>query len=333
MSWDPRDLHVDGLSFVDGPFGGLTQKKSTTSPQPVVVRTTCLSLQTDANFRRVGYFLGSPKIKELVYDMAQEGHYRDLVDLLHATARTKQLAVFGGELLEVYGHKRMVFQGVKIGVNQVKQLFRQGPGRPSLKKTCAGPTKQQSATVEHIVHTLGGKKILEWDSEKRPFNLAKASGVYVQPVSGINESWDALTGRGKVLYAIQYTRNPQHGISAPGMLALLNRLPPGMKLVILHLVPQERFDRYSWQPYADWVTQTEKALSGSGLKLAKTRKRVLSQSEVPPKLAKIEQWVAVLPLPEPDDDPLPLGDASPGAAEAAFEDKSGVLTGDERDSV
>ena len=82
---------------------------------------------------------------------------------------------------------------------------------------------------------------------------AVADGTSVQPRSTIKPAWDALVVAGGVVYILQHTIRTEHGVQGCALDKLLKRLGPGLKAMLLFLVPgypkQDMAQGFRRQPY------------------------------------------------------------------------------------
>lgn len=258
--------------------------------------------QVTDDLNKKGFFLGSPIIKELVFARSQQGRWRDLVDLLHSGARRKESGRLSREALWSYGHA-VLLGGVELSSSDIRQACRQGPGTGDQLPNKAGHTRlsgEYRRGVTEIQNAFRGPKNLVWDSPSKMCSLPELSQSYVQPITTQNDSWDALicSGDGWV-NAIRFTRHPSLGVRAGGVQHLLRRIQRAsrMKLRVVHAVPAEVFDSYTWQP---WIAESPVSKGGKAelTELVSEKVRLL-EDEVPTELKEIEQWVVKLKLPEP----------------------------------
>lgn len=193
-----------------------------------------IPFQVSADLRRVGYFLGSPAIKRLVFRKAQDGRWKELVDLVQASAKRKEVGKKGGESLEEFAHVSLL-EGLELDREDIRQTFWRGRGRP--KQTGESePTQEQDQTSEEIRNLLRGRKRIRWDAPENTNPIPTSPDEYLQPSTNNNESWDSVIGGSKSVWAIQLTRNTQHGIKVKGIEKLLERAG-GRTLRMLHVVP------------------------------------------------------------------------------------------------
>ena len=94
----------------------------------------------------VGYTLGSQRIKELVYQKAKLGRWRDLTEMLRAAAEEPTLGKMTGDLLEQYGHD-MCQHGIALDPEDVKEVSKGTVGRPR-KETEAEKRQREQARGE-----------------------------------------------------------------------------------------------------------------------------------------------------------------------------------------
>ncbi|GAQ89924.1 hypothetical protein KFL_005780020 [Klebsormidium nitens] len=255
-----------------------------------------------------GFRLGSPRIGDLVFQRAKDGRWQDLVDLLHAAASNSRVGEMSGSSLEAYGHVRCVL-GVDLDDDDIKEVFRKRRGRPrkqegtkegareggEVSANDSGQSRKREEAVEEIKEAFWSCKDFVSDSKEEGMNLADLKHTYLRPTTRDQESWDGLLcPGGDWIYAVQFTRNPGHGISAQGISDLLNRIGRKQLRVVL-AVPGEKFDNYGWQP---WTGPKRKGVDGEMV----MTKGALPENEVPPKLKSIKQWVVRLKLPEAGDD-------------------------------
>jgi hypothetical protein len=258
-------------------------------------------VQVTEDLRRVGYVLGSQAIKALVFARAQQGRWRDLVDLLHAAASEKEVGKMSGDALESFGHA-VCLQGIELSSDDIRQVFRKAPGRPPAQKAVKEPTPEQRQVIMEIQNAFRGIKILVWDNPSKMSILAMLTESYVMPITRIQESWDSLICSGDDwVNAIQFTRNVNHGTGAGGILKLLQRISGSQKKVrVVHAVPEERFEEYCWMSWTG--EKAAERVGKTGLKEIVVKQGVLTEDKVPVELESIEQWVIRLKLPEPGSD-------------------------------
>jgi hypothetical protein len=234
-------------------------------------------VQATEDLEWVGYTLGSQRIKELVYQKAKLGRWRDLTEMLRAAAEEPTLGKMTGDLLEQYGHD-MCQQGIALDPEDVKEVSKGTVGRP--RTETEAEERQREQAIKEIRDAFGGSKEKKYDASSEGIDLAKLVRTYVKPLVKVQESWDSLvcSGDGWV-NAVQFTRNVQHRTSAEGMRKLVERASAsGVKVRLVHVVPTERFDEYGWQSWS----------KGS---------KVLRDEEVPAVLKSVKQWVVRLKLP------------------------------------
>ncbi|GAQ86781.1 hypothetical protein KFL_003110020 [Klebsormidium nitens] len=255
-----------------------------------------------------GFRLGSPRIGDLVFQRAKEGRWQDLVDLLHAAASNPRVGEMSGSSLEAYGHVRCVL-GADLDDDDIKEVFRKRRGRPrkqegakegrreggDVSESDPGQSGKREEAVEEIKEAFRSCKDFVSDSKEEGINPANLKHTYVRPTTRDQESWDGLLcPGGNWIYAVQFTRNPGHGISAQGMLDLLKRIGRKRLRVVL-AVPGEKFDNYGWQP---WTGPKRKGGDGETV----MTKGALPENEIPPELKSIKQWVVRLKLPDAGDE-------------------------------
>jgi hypothetical protein len=255
-----------------------------------------------------GFRLGSPRIGDLVFQRAKEGQWQDLVDPLYAAASNPRVGEMSGSSLEAYGHVRCVL-GADLDDDDIKEMFRKRRGRPrkqegakegareggEVSENDPGQSGKREEAVEEIKEAFRSCKDLVSNSKEEGINPADLKHTYVRPTTRDQESWDGLLcPGGDWIYAVQFTRNPGHGISAQGVLDLLKRIGRKRLRVVL-AVPGEKFDNYGWQPWSG-----PKKRRGDG-KMVMT-KGALPENEVPPELKSIKQWVVCLKLPDAGDE-------------------------------
>jgi hypothetical protein len=275
-------------------------------------------MQATEDLKFGAFFLGSFEIQKLVYERAEEGKWLDLVDLLHTAAKNPLVGSISGSMLEAYGHESCL-QGVKLD-DDVREVFRKKRGRPRKEKGAEekeaegrglrqaeegaeeasekelGRSGERDEAIREIQETFKKKKKrVEYDP-KKPINLA-AKDTYVMSKAPNETSWDGLVSSGDGwTYAVQFTRNPNHGLIADAI-EKLSKLVKGSGLKGLRVilaVPPEKFDGYGWQPWTGEETETK---DGKRIKT----KNVLPEKKVPHELKGIQQWVVRLKLPEASD--------------------------------
>ncbi|GAQ88065.1 hypothetical protein KFL_003970120 [Klebsormidium nitens] len=162
------------------------------------VRHIFAHIEATEDLEWVGYTLGSQKIKELVYQKAKLGRWRDLTTMLRAAAEEPTLGKLTGDLLEQNGHD-MCQQGIALDPEDVKEVSKGAVGRPRMETEAEkeAEKEQREQAIKEIQEAFGGSKEKKYDAPSKGIDLAKLERpTYVKPLVKTQESWDSLVCSG-----------------------------------------------------------------------------------------------------------------------------------------
>jgi hypothetical protein len=177
---------------------------------------------------------------------------------------------------------------------------------PAQKKALASESKSVDGEVDQLEFIKGGKH--KWDHPQLDIigeMMKLEGGVYLQPVTSNNPTWDSAICRLSRIDILQFTISSSHRVVARPVQKLLDRIDPERKIptrfiFVIPSEPSELFMEYKWQ---DWEKASSKPTK-EGEDSKPKDDDILEK--IPLQVQGVEQWVMQLAL-EPQ--PLPDGKA------------------------